>query len=234
MLGLGFAAAFAANAVSRRALGGWLERVVFSDPREALPLLLDDVATRRVALDAANLQPAVLASCSIPYWLRAVRDIPGAPPGVYWDGGLTDYHLHWPYADLNTGLNGAHTPGTDERQGAGLARPEASAARAALVLYPHFQPRLVPGWLDKAHTRRHRPGRGLDNLVLLCPSRAWIASLPGAKLPDREDFKRHVDDDAARMALWQRGLAESQRLADEFAEWLAQGAPVDRVLPLAT
>jgi hypothetical protein len=220
VLGLGFAAAFAANALSRRALGGWLERVVFSDPREALPLRLDDVATRRVALDVANLQPAVLASCSIPFWLRAVQDIPGAPRGVYWDGGLTDYHLHWPYA----GLNGAAQP-----PGAGVTTGD---DRAALVLYPHFQPRLVPGWLDKAHTRRHRHTPGLDNLVLLCPSRAWIATLPGAKLPDREDFKRHVDDDAARMLLWQRGLAESQRLADEFAEWLARGAPVERVLPL--
>ncbi|MEY4752193.1 MAG: hypothetical protein RIQ60_4407 [Pseudomonadota bacterium] len=222
LLGLGFAAAFAANAVSRRALGGWLERVVFSDPREALPLQLDDVVTQRVALDAANLQSAVLASCSIPYWLRAVQDISGAPRGVYWDGGLTDYHLHWPYAELNAGVNAAPH--------AGAAAP--GQERAALVLYPHFQPRLVPGWLDKAHTRRHRPTRGLDNLVLLCPSRAWIASLPGAKLPDREDFKRFVDDDAARMALWRRGLAESQRLADEFADWISRGTPADRVLPL--
>jgi hypothetical protein len=142
---------------------------------------------------------------------------------VYWDGGLTDYHLHWPYAGLAGGLRAGP---------AGDARPTGADDRAALVLYPHFQPRLVPGWLDKAHKRRHRPTRGLDNLVLLCPSRAWIATLPGAKLPDREDFKRHVDDDAARMALWQRGLAESQRLADEFAEWLARGAPADRVLPL--
>ena len=35
---LGYLGAFAANAVSRRAMGGWLERVVFSDARE--PLLL--------------------------------------------------------------------------------------------------------------------------------------------------------------------------------------------------
>jgi hypothetical protein len=208
---LGFAAAYATNSLSRRALGGWLERVVFSDPREGLPLQLDDYTTCQVQLDAANLHPAVLASCSIPFMLRAVRDIPGAPAGAYWDGGLTDYHLHWPYAGLNAQVDG----------------------RAALVLYPHFQPRLVPGWLDKKHVHRHRHTPGLDNLVLLCPSRRWIADLPGGKLPDRDDFTRLIDDDDARIALWRRSLAESQRLADEFADWLDRGTPVDRVQALA-
>ncbi|MEY8877649.1 MAG: phospholipase [Leptothrix sp. (in: b-proteobacteria)] len=233
---LGFAAAYAANSVSRRALGGWLERVVFSDPREPLPLLLDDYATREVALSSANLQPAVLASCSIPFVLRAVRDIPGAPDGAYWDGGLTDYHLHWPYAGLNGRPANADASPLDMPASAtltpGHVQATSCANRAALVLYPHFQPRLVPGWLDKKHTRRHEHTPGLDNLVLLCPSRRWIASLPGGKLPDRDDFHRLIDDDDARIALWRRGLAESQRLADEFAEWLVQGAPVDRVQPL--
>jgi hypothetical protein len=110
--------------------------------------------------------------------------------------------------------------------------PEVSSRRAALVLYPHFQPRLVPGWLDKKHLRRHVHTPGLDNLILLCPSPSWIASLPGAKLPDRDDFTRLIDDDDTRMALWRRGLAESQRLADELARWLRQGTPLDRVTPL--
>ena len=86
---LGYAAAFATNAVSRRAMGGWLERVVFSDAREALPIALHDYRSHVSALSAANLQPALLASCSIPFWLDAVHDIPGAPQGAYWDGGIT-------------------------------------------------------------------------------------------------------------------------------------------------
>ncbi len=237
---LGFAAAYAANSVSRRALGGWLERVVFSDSREGLPLALDDYTTREVPLSAANLQPAVLASCSIPFMLRAVRNIPGAPDGAYWDGGLTDYHLHWPYTGMNKGRVGDGPARADDPPGpaepASMAGMQDEAGqrsgRAALVLYPHFQPRLVPGWLDKAHTRRHGHTPGLDNLVLLCPSRHWIAGLPGGKLPDRDDFKRLIDDDDTRIALWRQGLAESRRLADEFADWLARGTPVDRVLPL--
>ena len=35
---LGYLGAFVSNALSRRALGGWIERVVFSDPHDALPL----------------------------------------------------------------------------------------------------------------------------------------------------------------------------------------------------
>ena len=52
-----------------------------------------DYRTRTAPLTPANLCPSVLASCSIPFWLTRARH-PGAPPGAYWDGGITDYHLH--------------------------------------------------------------------------------------------------------------------------------------------
>ncbi|MBU6258670.1 MAG: patatin-like phospholipase family protein [Burkholderiales bacterium] len=200
----GWAAAFAANAVDRRALGGFVERVVFSDPRDALPLALPGYPTRRVALTPANLAPAVQASCSIPFVLDAVADIPGAPPGRYWDGGITDYHLHLDYATLADGL----------------------------VLYPHFGPQLIPGWLDKRWTRRHGATPALDNLVLLAPHPDWVRTLPGAKLPDRQDFATWVDDEAGRERLWRRAVAESQRLADEFAALVTGGGPIE-ALPLA-
>lgn len=193
---LGYAGAFVANALHRRALGGWLERVVFSDPRDPLPMPLEDFPTRQARLDTLNLPPAVLASCSIPFWLKAVHDIPGGPPGAYWDGGITDYHLHWPYAGMAQGL----------------------------VLYPHFQPTVVPGWLDKAWRSRHRATAALDNLVLLCPSPEWVATLPGGKLPDRSDFKTYADDEAGRQRVWRVALAQSERLAQEFASLTQRGS----------
>jgi hypothetical protein len=201
---LGYMGAFAANAVSRKALGGWLERVVFGDMRDALPVPLDDFRTRQVALDAQNMVPAILASCSIPFWLDAVHDVPGGPKGAYWDVGITDYHLHLAYSRMDSGL----------------------------VLYPHFQRHVVPGWLDKAIKRRHVATSALDNLVLLSPSAEWVASLPNGKLPDRNDFKRYGDDFDGRVAAWRRALAESRRLADEFAEMVSAGRPIP-VLPLA-
>lgn len=188
---LGYGGAFFSNLLSRRALGGWLERVVFSDPRTPLPLSLGDFRSQQVSLNAQNLQPAVLASCSIPFWLQAVHDIPGAPRGAYWDGGITDYHLHLRYDGLDQGL----------------------------VLYPHFQPSLVPGWLDKALRHRHHSTPALDRVVVLAPRPEWVARLPGGKLPDRSDFQRFGDDLPARQAAWGQALSESARLAQEFADW---------------
>ncbi len=200
---VGYLGAFAANALSRRALGGWIERVVFGDTRDPLPVPLTDFRSVHLPLRADNLAPAVLASCSIPFWLDAVPRIPGAPPGAYWDGGITDYHLHLNYAAMGEGL----------------------------VLYPHFQARVVPGWLDKAWKRRHRASPALDNLVLLAPHPDWLRTLPNGKLPDRGDFKAYGDDHAARQRDWRRALAESQRLADEFEQLVSSSAAVE-ALPL--
>ena len=199
---LGYAAAFGANLASRRAMGRWLERVVFSDPRGPLPLPLADHPAHLVPLAPGSLPAALLASCSIPFWLQAVHDIPGAPPGAYWDGGITDYHLHLNYAAMADGL----------------------------VLYPHFQRALVPGWLDKALKRRHRATPWLDNVVVLAPHPDWVATLPGAKLPDRNDFKTFAAEPAERMRRWRQAVAEAQRLADEAADWVAQ--PTQDSLPL--
>lgn len=201
---LGYLGAAISNTLHRRALGLWLERVVFSDGRDALPLSWRDIPTRQVTLSGQNFVAAVLASCSIPFWLDAVHDIEGAPCGAYWDGGITDYHLHWNYAAMAEGL----------------------------VLYPHFQAHVVPGWLDKFLPRRHGATEWLSNLVLVAPTAEWVAQLPRAKLPDRGDFKDFAGNDTDRMQWWRRAVAESQRLADEFAQWVEGGAkPELRPLP---
>jgi len=194
----GYLGAFAVNAASRRALGGWLERVVFSDPRDVLPFPLHDYRSHGAALTPHNLTRAVLASCSIPFALNPVQDPPGAPPGTYWDGGLTDYHLHLDYAAMPEGL----------------------------VLYPHFHSRVVPGWLDKPLKYRHRATASLDNVVVLAPRPDWLVTLPQAKLPDRSDFKTYGDDEARRERDWRIALAESQRLADEFADMVSSSRSI--------
>ncbi|HZZ93340.1 MAG TPA: patatin-like phospholipase family protein [Usitatibacter sp.] len=186
---LGFGAAACANAFGRRHLARFIDRVVFHDARARLPFppCFDAFATREVALTPHNLRPALLASASIPLVLEGVGGIPDAPEGLYWDGGIIDYHLHLPYAS---------SPG--------------------LVLYPHFTDRIVPGWLDKALPWRRARGPWLDNVVLLAPSREFLATLPNGKVPDRGDFHRYVGDDAARMRDWRRAMAECERLAEAF------------------
>jgi hypothetical protein len=215
---LGYLGAFLSNAVHRKAMGAWLERVVFSTPASpmpdapcaALPFATRDYRTRQVRLVAANFNPALQASCSIPFVLQSVRDIPGAPPGAYWDGGITDYHLHLDYT--------AATP---------VAEPDAPG----LVLYPHFQQAVVPGWLDKNLKWRHGPTHFLDNVIVLAPDPVWVKALPNGKLPDRTDFTRYGNDLPARVAVWTAAVAASQQLADECAAWL-QRPDLDQLWPL--
>lgn len=203
---LGFCMAAFANALGRRHLARFIDRMVFHDPREKPHFAafsgFDAFRTHYVALDAANLAPALMASVSIPLVLEGVPDIPNAPAGVYWDGGIADYHLFFPYH---------HTTG--------------------LVLYPHFTDRIVPGWLDKGLPWRRARGEWLDNVVLVAPSREYLAKLPHGKLPDRRDFVRFAGDDAGRMKYWRQAIAESERLAEGFLEFAARPDPA-RVLPL--
>lgn len=213
---LGFGLAAMANLVGRRHLAHFIDRTVFLDARDrppfmavgdlaaaaAPPLRFDAFHTHTVMLDAANLGDALLASASIPMVLEGVANIASAPAGVYWDGGIIDYHLHLPYH---------HAEG--------------------IVLYPHFTDRIIPGWLDKGMPWRRARGEWLDNVVVVAPSNEYIAKLPNAKLPDRKDFARYAGDDPGRMAAWRTAIGESGRLADEFMEFVRRPDPA-RILPL--
>jgi hypothetical protein len=202
---LGFGMAAMANVVGRRHLARFIDRTVFLDPRDAPPVMpgrFDAFHTHTVHLDAENFGHALLASASIPMVLEGVANIPSAPQGIYWDGGIVDYNLHLPYH---------HAKG--------------------LVLFPHFTDRLVPGWLDKGMPWRRARGSWLDNVIVVAPSAEYLAKLTDRKLPDRKDFARYVGNDEGRMASWRRAIAESERLADAFFEFTRRPDPA-RVLPL--
>ena len=212
---LGYLGAFLTNGLSRKAMGVWLERVVFSTAGAALPFATRDYKTRQITLSEANFNPALQASCSIPFVLRAVRDIAGAPPGAYWDGGITDYHLHLHY-------NASDSIAASEGKTWAGSRFDAkkSPAGGHIVLYPHFQQAVVPGWLDKSLAWRHKATHYLDHMVLLAPNPAWVKTLPNGKLPDRTDFTRYGADLHSRVRAWTTAVSASRQLADEFAAWL--------------
>ena len=202
---LGYLGAFLTNSVHRKSMGAWLERVVFSSHKAPLPFATSDYRTRQVALTEANFMDALQASCSIPFLLNSVHNIAGAPPGAYWDGGITDYHLHLHYTDdINTIANHAHPTGS------------------SMVFYPHFQKSVVPGWLDKSLKWRHNATHCLDNVLLLAPDPDWVKTLPNCKLPDRQDFTHYSNDLAGRVKAWTAAASAGRQLADEFAAWLHQ------------
>jgi hypothetical protein len=106
-----------------------------------------------------------------------------------------------------------------------------------LTLYPHFSPTITPGWLDKflpwrkAHKDRNR--HWLDSLVIVCPSDAFVAKLPNAKVPDRADFKHYDADWAARERVWWQAIGQAQALAQEWYEIDTRGDWAAHVEPLS-
>jgi hypothetical protein len=159
------------NAISRQTLGWFFERALFFDARDLPPFF--DVAgfpLQRIMLRRSNLESAIVATGSIPLVLNGVRDIEGALPGVYRDGGVVDYHLDLPHSD-----------------------PERFA------LFPHFYDRIVPGWFDKKLSWRVPDPAHIDRTILVSPSAEFVASLPNGKIPDRTDFKSFSPDDRIRL-----------------------------------
>ena len=223
------------HARNRKALGAWLERVVFSSPQgdgpagaplpAPLPFGTHDFRTRQVRLTPANFMDTLQASCSIPFVLQAVHHIEGAPPGAYWDGGLTDYHMHLAYHQPQGAINNiaasAYSESAAGRFDSQFTMGGSEALQGAgLVLYPHFQHQVVPGWLDKALRWRHKATPALDSMVVLSPDPQWVKTLPNAKLPDRQDFTHYGPDTAARSKAWLAATGAAQQLADELAQWL--------------
>ena len=196
LLATGMGVAALGNALSRRLLKLHFQRVVFHSSTEPSPgLALHDFDTHYCSLREDNVAKALHASGAIPFVLTGERDIPGAPPGQYWDGGIIDYHF-----DLT------------QYQGPGL------------MLYPHFSASVIPGWFDKFLPWRQAAIHDVDKLVLLCPSKEFIADLPFGKIPDRSDFSK-LDHDA-RVRYWEQCIQRSAALADEFTAMIQRSDPL--------
>ena len=150
------------NVISRRSLSLFFERTVFTSNEQVSPWSnLDDLSSTIAPLSQTNILDVMIASGSIPFVLEGVRDIENAKNGLYWDGGITDYHFDWQFHD------------GDE-----------------LVLYPHFSTQIIPGWFDKQVKWRRVSNKYLNNVVLLAPSKEFVSNLPGQKIPDRNDFRK--------------------------------------------
>lgn len=148
------------NAASRNSLGAFFERILFHDQRSEPPFFtLPGFPMQQVALTSNNLRDVILATGSIPLLLRGIRDIHGAPPGLYRDGGVIDYHLDFPHS-------------ADDKLG----------------LYLHFYDFLKPGWFDKRLRWRNAKPSSIDRTLLISPAPEFVARLPNAKIPDRRDF----------------------------------------------
>ena len=170
LLGVGLAAAASLNAVSRRSLGAFFERALFYDARDIPPFYeATGFPMRRIELSKDNLADAIAATGAIPIVLSGVRDIAGAPKGMYRDGGIIDYHLDLPHSDDNR-----------------------------LTLYLHFIDRIIPGWFDKQISWRKPDAANSDRTIVVSPSAEFVARLPHQKIPDRHDFVNFETEERLR------------------------------------
>jgi hypothetical protein len=164
-------AAASLNAISRRTLSWFFERALFFDPRDRPPFFdIDGFGMQRIPMSVDNVEDVIAATGSIPLVLTGVRDIKGASPGVYRDGGVIDYHLDVPLSSPNR-----------------------------LTLYPHFFDRIVPGWFDKKLGWRRPDPAHVDRTILISPSAEFVANLPYGKIPDRTDFQSYTPNDRVRI-----------------------------------
>jgi hypothetical protein len=158
---LGLIKSILLNRVDRNLLRKQYERFVFKSPLS--DLIIDDYCnfkTEYIDLTQNNLRDALLASGSIPMVMQGIKDISGAPKGMYRDGGIVDYHFDFKLKN-NEGL----------------------------ILYPHFNSQPKAGWFDKSLKRKVLP-KNYDNIVMIVPSPKFIESLPYSKIPDRTDFTK--------------------------------------------
>jgi hypothetical protein len=185
---LGLGAAVLLNALDRRALGLSIERVVFDADGDPGPF---------APWQGLPTTHVALTARNALAALQASAAIPGVMEGV---------------RDPHGAPAGTYRDGgvADYHFGAEID------AADGFTLYPHFYPHLVPGWFDKALPWRRTTG--LRRTIVITPSAAHVASLPGGKIPDREDFLTMSDSE--RITAWRHVIALGHAMGSQLMELL--------------
>jgi len=153
-----------------------------------------------IELTENNLGQALVASGAIPMVIEPTKII-GGKDRWHWDGGMVDYHFSGPF-NVSEGL----------------------------VLYPHFFPKLVPGWFDKTLPWRKVKAQDYDNVVMLVPSKELIAGLPYGKIPDRKDFQKFSDEE--RLDYWSKVMTATDGMVKEFHNIMEKDGAASAVQPI--
>lgn len=199
----GLMPAFLTNALSRKTLDWYFRRHLFSSQYVApFDLNRSVLQTELYRLHIDNLYPTLMATAAIPLLMNGVDYISDLHGQVFWDGGLTDYHMALPYKD------------------------------DGLVLLPHFLPEIIPGWLDKKLKYRRGRGDDLSNVVLIHPSDEYVSSLPKGKITSREDFVEYGSRQKERAEYWKAVSEKGKTLAEELDLMIETGDLAKEVQPL--
>ncbi len=106
------------------------------------------------------------------------------------------------------------------------------AGPRALERLRHHQRPLLAAWLDRYRPQRTPPPEATADPLLIHPSPAFVAGLPGGRVPDRLDFRRFADDSEQRLRRWRAAVAGSEALGEQLLSDLESGRLVELVQPL--
>jgi len=189
------------NLISRKRMNRYLERNVFSSQGPPpLDLARDIITTTQYhPLTVDNGLSVITASGSIPTVISPQIGITGEGH-QHWDGALTDYHFGVPWK-LNDGI----------------------------ILYTHYQPRIVPGWLDKYVPWRKFPKEWLDRMVMFYPTKSFVEALPNKVIPNRKDFKIYFQKDDIRIKNWYEAVELSKGLLFDFKQYIRKPIPEELI-----
>lgn len=154
----------------------------------------------QVTMTEHNLREALTATAAVPLAMQPSK-LQGGANRWHWDGGIVDYHFAGPFKADN-----------------------------GLVFYPHFSPKLIPGWFDKSLAWRKVKAQNYSNVVVLCPSFEFIDALPYGKIPDRKDFTQ-MDNDT-RNVFWAQVLDQTMHLVEDLDQAMVKDQCRSMVQPL--
>ena len=181
---LGLSKSYMLNRVNRKLLGSQYERFIFGAPNSNLSIT-----------DSYNFktQNIALSQTNLKDALLASGSIPLVMQGI---------------------KNIAGSPQGTYRDGGIIDYHfDLKINNPGLILYPHFNSEPKAGWFDKNLKRKVAP-QNYDNVVMITPSKEFIAGLPYGKIPDRNDF---TDLDAdTRIKYWNTVFSETEKLAEAF------------------
>ncbi|CAD2223532.1 conserved hypothetical protein [Pseudoalteromonas sp. 3J6] len=181
---LGLSKSYMLNRVNRKLLGAQYERFIFGAPNSNLSI------TDSYKFKTQNIE---LTQTNLKDALLASGSIPLVMQGIKNIGGSP------PGIYRDGGIIDYHF--------------DLKINNPGLILYPHFNSDPKAGWFDKNLKRKVAP-QNYDNVVMITPSKEFIAGLPYGKIPDRNDF---TDLDAdTRIKYWNTVFSETEKLAEAF------------------
>lgn len=186
---LGFAFTAVSNAISRKYMNWSVERTIFTSG-DQLPFDegQDSLHTITEELTTENIVRSLQASGAIPFLMAGVKGLGRRYQSFFWDGGLTDYQITFPYNNSS-----------------------------GIVLHPHFSKLVLPGWFDKKMPWiRKARSDNMKKVLLIAPSDQYVRSLPYQRITDLKDFYRFKDNQAARQEYWRNVAEQSSVLMEEF------------------